>query len=104
MLIVIFHDFQLKIIISSVKPDNILATNNAKTIKLCDFGTAMPVEENSLVEYLVSRYYRAPEIILGYPYNTGIDVWSSACTIYEIYVGKIIEEFFVFFDLRSIFI
>lgn len=47
----------------------------------------MQVEENSLVEYLVSRYYRAPEIILGYPYGTGIDMWSAACTIYEIYVG-----------------
>lgn len=66
-----------------------MATNNSKTIKLCDFGTAMNVDENSLVEYLVSRYYRAPEIILGYPYSTSIDMWSAACTIYEIYVGKI---------------
>lgn len=49
----------------------------------------MQVEENSLVEYLVSRYYRAPEIILGYPYGTAIDMWSAACTIYEIYVGII---------------
>ncbi len=35
-----------------VKPDNILTLNNNRTIKLCDFGTACPVEENLLVEYL----------------------------------------------------
>jgi serine/threonine-protein kinase PRP4 len=39
-------------------------------LRVCDFGTAFPVEESSLVEYLVSRFYRAPEIVLGYPYET----------------------------------
>jgi len=55
---------------------------------LCDFGSAFPVNENSITEYLVSRYYRAPEIMLGCPYDTAIDVWSSACTVYELYTGQ----------------
>lgn len=39
-------------------------------VKLSDFGTAFPVEESSMVEYLVSRYYRAPEVIIGYNFDT----------------------------------
>lgn len=37
---------------------------------------------------MVSRYYRAPEIIIGYPYDYGIDTWSIACTLYEMYTGE----------------
>jgi serine/threonine-protein kinase PRP4 len=73
-----------------VKPDNILISNNNKTIKICDFGTALTTDEANLVDYMQSRYYRAPEIILGCPYNTSIDMWSAACTIFEIYTGNIL--------------
>lgn len=40
------------------------------------------------MDYLVSRFYRAPEVIIGYPYDTQVDVWSTACTLYELYTGK----------------
>jgi serine/threonine-protein kinase PRP4 len=73
-----------------VKPDNILSSNNNKTVKLCDFGTALYIDEANLVDYMQSRYYRAPEIILGTPYDYSIDMWSAACTIYELYTGKIL--------------
>jgi serine/threonine protein kinase len=36
-----------------------------------------------------SRFYRAPEIILGLKYEFGVDLWSAGCTIYELYTGKI---------------
>lgn len=39
---------------------------------------------------LVSRFYRAPEIILGLPYDTALDIWSIGCTLYELYTGKIL--------------
>jgi len=74
-------------IIFLVKPDNILVTNNKKTLKLADLGSAFTVDENTITPYLVSRYYRAPEIILGCPYDMAIDVWSAACTIFELYTG-----------------
>lgn len=90
LFVALAHMRKLKIIHSDLKPDNILITNNNKTIKVCDFGTALTTDEANLVDYMQSRYYRAPEIILGGPYDTAIDMWSAACTIYEIYTGKIL--------------
>ena len=77
-----------KIIHADLKPDNILISKDTKLIKVCDLGTAFTYEESSLVEYLASRFYRAPEIILGYPYDSSIDMWAAACTLYELYTGQ----------------
>ena len=41
-----------------------------------------------MYEYLQSRYYRAPEIILGYSYSTPIDMWSLGCILAELTVGE----------------
>jgi len=59
-------------------------------LKLCDLGSASDVLENEITPYLVSRFYRAPEIILGLPYDTALDMWSIGCTLYELYTGKIL--------------
>ncbi|XP_034938781.1 serine/threonine-protein kinase PRP4 homolog [Chelonus insularis] len=72
-----------------IKPDNILVSESKLVLKLCDFGSAAHAHENEVTPYLVSRFYRAPEIILGIPYDFGIDMWSVGCTIYELYTGKI---------------
>ncbi|XP_043286528.1 serine/threonine-protein kinase PRP4 homolog [Venturia canescens] len=72
-----------------IKPDNILVSESKLVLKLCDFGSACHAHENEVTPYLVSRFYRAPEIILGIPYDFGIDMWSVGCTIYELYTGKI---------------
>ena len=77
------------IIIHLVKPDNILCHHDNKKVKICDFGTALHIDEANLVEYMQSRFYRAPEIILGCPFDCAIDMWSAACTIFELYTGKI---------------
>lgn len=47
---------------ADIKPDNILVTENKITLKLSDFGSACSVQENEPTPYLVSRFYRAPEI------------------------------------------
>ncbi|CAG0887271.1 unnamed protein product [Darwinula stevensoni] len=75
---------------ADIKPDNILVNESKIVLKLCDFGSASHVAENDITPYLVSRFYRAPEIILGIPYDHNIDMWSAACTIYELYTGKIL--------------
>jgi serine/threonine-protein kinase PRP4 len=63
-------------------------------------GSASDVSENEITPYLVSRFYRAPEIsnhqlnlilkVLGIPYEFAIDVWSVSCSLYELYTGKIL--------------
>ncbi|KAI9007267.1 kinase-like domain-containing protein [Gaertneriomyces semiglobifer] len=75
---------------ADIKPDNILVTESKNTLKLCDLGSASDASENDITPYLVSRFYRAPEIILGLPYDSALDVWSVACTLYELYTGKIL--------------
>jgi serine/threonine-protein kinase PRP4 len=76
---------QLEILHADVKPDNILVTESKAVLKLADFGSAGNARDNDLTPYLVSRYYRAPEIILGLHYDYGIDIWSVACTLYVCY-------------------
>lgn len=75
---------------ADLKPDNILVNEGRNLLKICDLGSASPTTENLTAPYLVSRFYRAPEIILGLPYDTGIDVWSIGCTLFELYTGKIL--------------
>jgi serine/threonine-protein kinase PRP4 len=68
---------------ADIKPDNILVNDSNLVLKLCDFGSASLITDNEITPYLVSRFYRAPEIILGLSYDYGIDMWSAGCTIYE---------------------
>ncbi|KRZ69482.1 Serine/threonine-protein kinase PRP4 -like protein, partial [Trichinella papuae] len=75
-----------------IKPDNILVNETKLMLKLCDFGSACMIKETEPAPYLVSRFYRAPEIILGMPYDYCIDLWSVGVTIYELYTGKIMFQ------------
>ncbi|KAJ1506486.1 U4/U6 small nuclear ribonucleoprotein prp4 [Coelomomyces lativittatus] len=47
---------------ADLKPDNILANESKTIIKVCDLGSACDASENDITPYLVSRFYRAPEI------------------------------------------
>ncbi|XP_026320756.1 serine/threonine-protein kinase prp4-like [Hyposmocoma kahamanoa] len=80
---------KIGIIHGDVKPDNILVNEKKNVLKLCDFGSAANADDSEATPYMVSRFYRAPEIILGIPYQHSIDVWSAACTIFEMATGKI---------------
>ncbi|XP_048569339.1 serine/threonine-protein kinase PRP4 homolog isoform X3 [Triticum urartu] len=73
-----------------IKPDNILVNGSKNLLKLCDFGSALPAGINDITPILVSRFYRAPEIILGLPYDHSLDMWSVGCCLYELYTGKIL--------------
>jgi serine/threonine-protein kinase PRP4 len=75
---------------ADLKPDNMLVNENRSVLKVCDLGSASDATENEITPYLVSRFYRAPEIILGMPYDFAIDIWSVGCTLYELYTGKIL--------------
>lgn len=47
----------------------LLALRCCLQVKLCDFGSAMFAGDNEVTPYLVSRFYRAPEVILGMKYG-----------------------------------
>eukprot|EP00871_Galdieria_phlegrea_P005936 jgi/Galph1/82/GphlegSOOS_G4848.1 len=78
-----------KIIHADLKPDNILVNEAKNIVKICDFGSACFLDECDITPYLVSRFYRAPEIILGLPYGPAIDMWSLGCCVMELYTGRI---------------
>ncbi|CAO2647903.1 Nn.00g088250.m01.CDS01 [Neocucurbitaria sp. VM-36] len=91
MLLGLQHLQNCQVIHLDLKPDNVLVSPDKKTIKLADFGTAVDKRDQvERTEYLVSRFYRAPEIILGMEIGYPADMWSTACTIYELWTGKIL--------------
>ena len=57
---------------------------------MCDFGSAKKLSPGEVsVAYICSRYYRAPELILGQEqYNQDIDIWSIGCVIAEMFLGE----------------
>jgi dual specificity tyrosine-phosphorylation-regulated kinase 2/3/4 len=42
---------------------------------------------NKIYTYIQSRFYRAPEVILGISYTPAIDMWSFGCILYELFNG-----------------
>lgn len=77
-----------------LKPENILLkiekekeNKHEILIKVTDFGSAC-FKDNTFFTYIQSRYYRAPETIIGYPYSLEIDMWSLGCIAAELYLGE----------------
>ncbi|CAA0834401.1 Protein kinase superfamily protein [Striga hermonthica] len=78
------------IIHCDLKPENILI-KSYKTceIKVIDFGSSC-LETDDLSLYVQSRSYRAPEVMLGLPYDHKIDLWSVGCILTELYSGEVL--------------
>jgi len=76
-----------RIVHADLKPENILLKQAGKSgIKVIDFG-ASSFEGSTLYTYIQSRFYRAPEVILGSGYGSPIDMWSFGCIVAELLLG-----------------
>nr|XP_054587852.1 homeodomain-interacting protein kinase 3 isoform X1 [Nothobranchius furzeri] len=75
---------------ADLKPENIMLVDPVRQpyrVKVIDFGSASHVSKAVCSTYLQSRYYRAPEIILGLQFCEAIDMWSLGCVMAELFLG-----------------
>ncbi len=85
------------IIHRDIKPQNLLVNKDCD-LKICDFGLATIKNEKinknyELTNYVVTRWFRAPEILLKYNeknYDSQIDLWSVGCVFAELYLKKVL--------------
>jgi len=71
-----------------LKPENLIFSDKSKTkMKVIDFGSSCFNYKEGF-SYVQSRYYRAPEIVLGIPYTAAVDMWSVGCIIAEMVTGR----------------
>ena len=78
---------QSRIIHCDLKPENILLKQSGRSgIKVIDFGSSCYFDKK-IFTYIQSRFYRAPEIILGISYTSAIDMWSFGCILVEMFTG-----------------
>ncbi|XP_030277908.1 mitogen-activated protein kinase 14A [Sparus aurata] len=77
------------IIHRDLKPGN-LAVNENCELKILDFGLARQTE-SEMTGYVVTRWYRAPEVIFNWMhYSQTVDVWSAACILAEMITGSVL--------------
>ena len=81
------HLHSADVVHRDLKPSNLLVNANCN-LKVCDFGLARETELYShanFTEYVVTRWYRAPEVLLsGGRYTSAIDMWSVGCILGEL--------------------
>ncbi|KAJ3336695.1 dual specificity protein kinase yak1 [Gonapodya sp. JEL0774] len=76
-----------RIIHCDLKPENILLKNlESPSIKVIDYGSACH-ENQTVYTYIQSRFYRSPEVLVGLPYTSSIDMWSLGCIAAELFLG-----------------
>jgi serine/threonine protein kinase len=77
-----------------LKPRNLLVNANCD-LKICDFGLAradlpdLKVRGVQMTDYVATRWYRAPEVLLAYKkYTSSMDVWSLGCILGELLLRR----------------
>lgn len=78
------------IIHRDIKPENLLISKDG-VLKLCDFGFARNIAGGSnglYTDYVATRWYRSPELLIGAPYGKAVDVWAIGCIMGELSDGQ----------------
>eukprot|EP00759_Apiculatamorpha_spiralis_P028501 PhF_6_TR31110/c0_g1_i1/m.45517 len=90
LLLGVQHCHQRRILHRDLKPQNILLTQDYRTVKIADFGLARSIHSDTVVAdrsytaEVITLWYRAPELLLGeHRYSAAVDIWSIACIIAE---------------------
>jgi dual specificity tyrosine-phosphorylation-regulated kinase 1 len=79
---------EVSIIHCDLKPENILLVHPRQNlIKLIDFGSSCHTGEK-IYQYIQSRFYRSPEVLMGVSYSQPIDMWSLGCILVELHTGN----------------
>jgi serine/threonine protein kinase len=81
-----FMHNEVKILHRDVKPGNIFVSPAG--IKLGDFGLSCSDGEQQNTDYVHTRWYRAPEVLMSCPHGSKADVWAAGCVLYEMYAGR----------------
>jgi len=101
------HMHSANIIHRDLKPGNILVNSDC-TVKICDFGLSrgFEVDEDQLLtEYVVTRWYRAPEVVVqAQRYDESVDIWAIGCILAEMLLKEPVFQGEDYIDqLRVIF-
>ncbi|XP_066928896.1 cyclin-dependent kinase-like 5 isoform X2 [Clytia hemisphaerica] len=81
---------QNDVIHRDIKPENLLISNTG-LLKLCDFGFARSITDSGTgqyTDYVATRWYRSPELLLGGGYGKAVDIWSIGCILGELSDGQ----------------
>ncbi len=70
-----------------IKPSNFLIDRTKRSITLIDFGCTAEIAKVEATDYVQTRAWRAPELVLQLPYNAKADVWSLGVSLLECYLG-----------------
>lgn len=84
MLSGLHHMHRAGVLHRDLKPSNLLINSDCQ-LKICDLGLARSKEADDvgMTEYVVTRWYRAPELLLGSAYGEGVDLWAAGCIFAE---------------------
>ncbi|XP_049578412.1 homeodomain-interacting protein kinase 2-like [Syngnathus scovelli] len=98
------HMSAVGLVHADIKPENIMVVDRHQRplkVKLADFGLAKNVADIAAGDCVQTLWYRAPEVILGIPFNETVDVWSLGLVAVELATGQPLYPGRTEFDVLS---
>ena len=81
----------MNVVHRDIKPENLLI-DPSETLKLCDFGFARNIPQSrtnpAMTDYVATRWYRSPELLLSDRYSKEVDIWAIGCIMGELIDGE----------------